>query len=125
MKKILIVDDECDVVNTLEDLFIQQGYSVFKAYNRKEAKIVIEKFAPDIILLDIKLPDGDGIDILKQIKAKTPEIDVIMITGLAEKEIALEALKYGAADYICKPIDLKYLTNSVLANVISKYRNGA
>ncbi|PIS28447.1 MAG: hypothetical protein COT43_06340 [Candidatus Marinimicrobia bacterium CG08_land_8_20_14_0_20_45_22] len=122
MKKILIVDDEFNIVELLEDLLLQKGYIVEKAYNRKQAEAAIETFQPELMLLDIKLPDGDGIEFLKQIKKNTPKIHVIMVTGLADKEIALEALKNGAADYICKPIDLLYLTNSVLANVISNYR---
>ncbi|MDD5765996.1 MAG: response regulator [Candidatus Marinimicrobia bacterium] len=122
MRKILIVDDEYDIVELLEDLLLQKGYVVEKAYNRKQAEAAIETFQPELMLLDIKLPDGDGIDFLKQIKKDTPKIDVIMVTGLSDRDIALEALKNGAVDYICKPIDLLYLTNSVLANVISNYR---
>jgi DNA-binding response OmpR family regulator len=119
--KILIVDDEHDIVELLEDLLIQKGYDVATAFTQAEAREQIEKFGPAIVLLDIKLPDGDGVSFLKEIKPKYPEMDVIMITGLADKEIALQALKNGAADYITKPIDLNYLTNSVLAKVITGF----
>lgn len=119
--KILIVDDERDIVELLEDLLLQKGYDVAKALTRAEAKAQIEAFKPSIMLLDIKLPDGDGVDFLKELRPEHPDLDVIMITGLADKEIALEALKNGAADYITKPIDLNYLTNSVLAKVVTGF----
>jgi len=119
--KILIVDDEHDIVELLEDLLLQKGYDVAKAFSQAEARAQIEAFKPSIMLLDIKLPDGDGIDFLKKIKPQYPELDIIMITGLADKEIALEALRNDAADYITKPIDLNYLTNSVLAKVITGF----
>jgi len=119
--KILIVDDEHDIVELLEDLLLQMGYNVARAFSQAEAREQIEKFKPTIILLDIKLPDGDGVEFLKEIKVDHADIDVIMITGLADKEIALRALKNGAADYITKPIDLNYLTNSVLAKVVTGF----
>ena len=119
--KILIVDDEHDIVELLEDLLLQMGYNVARAFSQAEAREQIEKFKPTIILLDIKLPDGDGVEFLKEIKVDHADIDVIMITGLADKEIALRALKNGAADYITKPIDLNYLTNSVLAKAVTGF----
>lgn len=119
--RILIVDDEHDIVELLEDLLLQKGYKVAKAYSQAEARSQIEAFKPSIMLLDIKLPDGDGVDFLKEIKPNYSELDIIMITGLADKEIALKALKNGAADYITKPIDLNYLTNSVLAKVVTGF----
>ncbi len=119
--KILIVDDEHDIVELLEDLLLQKGYDVAKAYSQAEAREQIENFGPAIMLLDIKLPDGDGVNFLKEIKPKYEGLDIIMITGLADKDIALESLKNGAADYITKPIDLNYLTNSVLAKVVTSF----
>jgi len=119
--KILIVDDEYDIVELLEDLLLHKGYNIARAFSQAEARDQIEKFKPAIILLDIKLPDGDGVEFLKEIKVDHANIDIIMITGLADKEIALRALKNGAADYITKPIDLNYLTNSVLAKVVSGF----
>lgn len=119
--KILIIDDEHEIVELLEDLLLHKGYNVARAFSQAEAREQIENFKPAIILLDIKLPDGDGVDLLKEIKVDHANIDVIMITGLADKEIALRALKNGAADYITKPIDLNYLTNSVLAKVVTGF----
>jgi DNA-binding response OmpR family regulator len=119
--KILIVDDEPEIVEILADLLEQKGYDIAKAYSQAEARIQIKEFNPSLILLDIKLPDGDGVTFLKEIKGNSAEIDVIMITGMADRDIALQALSNGAADYITKPIDLNYLINSVLAKVITGY----
>lgn len=119
--KILIVDDEHHIVELLEDLLLHKGYHIARAFSQAEARDQIEKFKPTIILLDIKLPDGDGVEFLKEIKVDHANIDIIMITGLADKEIALRALKNGAADYVTKPIDLNYLANSVLAKVVTGF----
>ncbi|HDP67336.1 MAG TPA: response regulator [Candidatus Marinimicrobia bacterium] len=119
--KILIVDDEHDIVELLEDFLLQKGYEIAKAYSQAEARTQLEAFKPAIMLLDIKLPDGDGIEFLKQIRPKYEDLGIIMITGLADKKIALDALKNGASDYIIKPIDLNYLSNSVLAKVVTGF----
>lgn len=121
MEKILIVDDEQEVAELLEELLSQFGYKTTKAFTKAQASEKLKEFAPGIVLLDIRLPDGDGISFLKEIKASQPSTEVIMITGLADREIAMEALREGAADYICKPIDLDYLANSVLAKVVTRF----
>jgi len=125
MEKILIVDDEQEVAELLDELLTQLGYETTKAYTKTQAAALLKEFNPGIVLLDIRLPDGDGIDFLKEIKAGQTETEVIMITGLADREIAMEALRQGAADYICKPIDLDYLANSVLAKVVTRYSGDA
>lgn len=125
MEKILIVDDEQEVAELLEELLTQLGYQTAKAYTKSQAAVTLDEFGPGIVLLDIRLPDGDGIEFLKEIKANQPNIEVIMITGLADRDIAMEALRQGAADYICKPIDLDYLANSVLAKVVTRYSAGS
>jgi DNA-binding NtrC family response regulator len=121
MEKILIVDDEQEVAELLDELLTQLGYETAKAYTKNQAATTLKEFKPGIVLLDIRLPDGDGIEFLKEIKATQPQTEVIMITGLADREIAMEALREGAADYICKPIDLDYLANSVLAKVVMRF----
>jgi DNA-binding NtrC family response regulator len=121
MEKILIVDDEQEVAELLDELLTQLGYETATAYTKNQAATTLKEFKPGIVLLDIRLPDGDGIEFLKEIKATQPQTEVIMITGLADREIAMEALREGAADYICKPIDLDYLANSVLAKVVMRF----
>ena len=117
MEKILIVDDEQEIAELLEEVLEQLGYKTAMAFSKAQASEVLREFEPRIVLLDIRLPDGDGISFLKEIKASQPAVEVIMITGLADRDIAIEALREGAADYICKPIDLDYLANSLLATI--------
>ena len=121
MTKILIVDDEYDIVDLLDDFLTQHGYETGRAHSKKETLEALAHSTPDIVLLDIKLPDGLGLDILRDIKKATPKVEVIMITGLSDKQIALESIRRGAADYITKPIDLNYLLSSVLSRVIFGY----
>lgn len=125
MEKILIVDDEQEIAELLEEVLEQLGYKTAKAFSKSQATEVLREFEPRIVLLDIRLPDGDGISFLKEIKASQPAVEVIMITGLADRDIAIEALREGAADYICKPIDLDYLANSLLANIVTRYNTDA
>lgn len=122
MMKILVVDNEIEVINLLLEFLRRNKYPTEKAMNCKETLEQIEKFHPDIVLLDIYLPDGGGVGLLKIIKQKYPDIIVIMVTGLIDKEIGLQSLELGAADYITKPIDLNYLETSVLAKAISSFR---
>ena len=125
MEKILIVDDEKEIAELLEEVLEQLGYKTAMAFSKAQASEVLREFEPRIVLLDIRLPDGDGISFLKEIKANHPAVEVIMITGLADRDIAIEALREGAADYICKPIDLDYLANSLLANIVTRYNTDA
>ncbi len=125
MEKILIVDDEKEIAELLEEVLEQLGYKTAMAFSKAQASEVLREFEPRIVLLDIRLPDGDGISFLKEIKASQPAVEVIMITGLADRDIAIEALREGAADYICKPIDLDYLANSLLANIVTRYNTDA
>ncbi len=121
MKKILIVDDEPEIRYLVREFLLAQGYETETAGDLKEAEEKIENFRPFLVLLDIRLPDGYGIDFLKKIKPKYPEIEIIMVTGLSDREIALEAIENGATDYITKPIDLNYLSTSVMAKILSAY----
>jgi len=116
--KILIVDDDPAVSNFLERFLTKKSYQVSTAKNGAEAIEITKKESPQLILLDIRLPEINGIEVLKEIKKINPAIGVIMITAVQEEEIAQEAMKLGADDYICKPFDLEYLENSILAKIV-------
>jgi DNA-binding NtrC family response regulator len=103
---ILIVEDEDAQRSLLAGLLIKEGYSVKEAGN---GKIAIERFKEevlDIALLDYKLPDTDGLALLKEFKEINPEVEVVMITAFGSIENAVSALKAGATEYLTKPIDL-------------------
>ncbi len=116
--KILVVDDDVMVRNFLERFLSKKSYQVDTAENGNQAIEIIKKERPHLVLLDIKMPAMNGIDVLKEIKKIDPSVGVIMITALQEEEIAQEAMRLGADDYICKPFDIDYLENSVLAKIV-------
>lgn len=106
VEKILIVDDEEHIRSLMESYLTKQGFTTYLAQNGKEAFEIITTKKPDLIFLDIQLPGMDGVEILKEVKKKYPDIAVIMISGNATEEIAKETLEIGAFEYINKPVDL-------------------
>ena len=113
---ILIVDDERDFVEVLSLRLTDAGHRVQTAYSGKEALSVLAKTEPealpdiDVVILDIKMPGMDGIETLKQIKAKYPVVEVILLTGHGAVDTAIKGLKSGAFDYFLKPADFDELT---------------
>jgi DNA-binding NtrC family response regulator len=103
MRRVLIVDDEELIRASLKSAAIEEGYDVFLAENGREALRLLEESCPDLVLLDLKLPDINGIDVLKKIKQVNEDVLVIIITGYASVESAVKAIKLGAYDYIKKP----------------------
>ena len=106
---ILVVDDEKDICDFLKDFLTEENYRTLTALNGKEGIEITRKEKPDLVLLDIKMPGMDGIEVLEQMKSIHPEIQVIMITGYGSLKTAREAMKLGAYDYITKPFDLKFI----------------
>jgi len=104
MEKILLIDDEEDIVRVLSMSLKSDGYDVVSALSGKEGLEVFKKESPDIILTDIKMPGMDGIEVLKKVKKINPETEVIIITGHGDIDTAIEALQYGASDFINKPV---------------------
>ncbi|MCX7770071.1 MAG: sigma-54 dependent transcriptional regulator [Proteobacteria bacterium] len=103
MKHILIIDDENFIRENLERILRQDSYIVFTAKDGNTGIDIINKENIDIVLLDLNLPDINGIEVLKRIKSIAPDVLVIIITGYATVDSAVEALKLGAYDYIKKP----------------------
>ena len=102
---ILVVDDDRALLDLLGRVFRKLGFRVALADNGREAIDLVEKTAPDVALLDICMPGMDGIRVLKEVKMQDPDIEVVMVTGYASLDSALESLKHGAFDYIQKPFD--------------------
>jgi DNA-binding response OmpR family regulator len=107
--KILVVDDEVKMCFTLTKLFELSNYSVAVAHNGLEALDKVDSFRPHCILLDIRMPQMNGVEVLKRVKQEHPEIVVIMTTAVVTEESRAECLKIGAAEYLIKPIDFKEL----------------
>jgi two-component system response regulator HydG len=111
--KILVVDDEVKMCFTLTKLFELCHYPVAVAHNGLEALDKIDSFQPNCILLDIRMPKMNGIDVLKKVKQEHPEIVVLMTTAVVSEESREECLKAGAAEYLIKPIDFKTLLETI------------
>ncbi|MCG8688226.1 MAG: response regulator [Desulfobacterales bacterium] len=105
--KVLIVDDEKDFVELFSLRLEGQGERVFTAFSGKQALEVLKDTSIDVVILDIRMPEMDGIDTLKQIKALHPIVEVILLTGHGSTETAVEGMKSGAFDYLMKPADFE------------------
>ena len=113
--EILIVDDNSDIRNILNELIIDAGYKTRLAANYNQALTEIDKKVPDIAILDVKLDkgDNDGIELLSHIKSKNKDVPVIIITGHANIEMAVNSLKHGAFEFVEKPFDQNRLLNFI------------
>lgn len=111
--KILIVDDEPELRSSLKEILENNGFEVWESGSGNETKQFLENVFPDVILLDLKLPDSDGLDLLPTIRRLSPDSEVIIMTGYATLESAVRATKLGAYDYIQKPVDSKRLIRSI------------
>ena len=113
--EILIVDDNSDIRNILNELLLDAGYKTRVAANYNQALREIDKKIPDVAILDVKLDkgDNDGIELLSHIKSKNKDVPVIIITGHANIEMAVNSLKHGAFEFVEKPFDQTRLLNFV------------
>lgn len=107
--KVLFVDDEVDYLETLVKRMRKRGLDVRGASSGPEALAALEQEAPDVVVLDVRMPGMDGIEILRQIKKQRPLVEVIMLTGHACLEAAKEGMQLGAFDYLMKPINIDEL----------------
>jgi signal transduction histidine kinase len=102
---ILLVDDEAGIRKVLGISLQDSGYDVHTAENGQEALRLFKEIAPPIVLTDIKMPDMDGIELLRKIKEESPDTEVIMFTGHGDMGLAIKSLKYDATDFVTKPIN--------------------
>src|SRR6266513_699368 len=113
LTRILIVDDDPEVVALLREFLERNGYAVDSAANGREGLSRIVAARPDLVLLDIRMPDMDGMRALQLARAIDPTLAVIMVTGNEDIDLARETLRAGAVDYVAKPLDLEYLARAV------------
>ncbi|HXI11449.1 MAG TPA: sigma-54 dependent transcriptional regulator [Thermoanaerobaculia bacterium] len=109
MKQILIVDDDHATSAGMADVIEEWGYEAQVKENVKSGWAAVSKLVPDVAIVDLKLPDGSGLDLLHRIKETYPDVSVIILTGHATVDSAVRALKVGAEDYVTKPVDLSRL----------------
>ena len=113
MAKILVIDDERSIRSTLEDILSFEKYKVDAASDGREGLQMIGSGKYDLVLCDIKMPDIDGMEVLRQVVESDKDVPVVMISGHADIKSAVECIKFGAYDFIEKPIDLNRLLITV------------
>ena len=115
--RVLVVDDEPVVVNSIRRILTRKGFAVEEAFSCRDALARVFTNDYDLVLLDIRMSDGSGMDVLKKIKARKPELHVVIVTGYASVDTAVEAIQTGASDYMAKPFtpdELTSMTSRVL-----------
>jgi len=115
--KILVVDDEKDICDVVRSFLEKRGYAVLTASDKEEALRLFRMEAPAVMLLDIRLQDASGLDILKEVKEQDPQTRVLMLTGLKDEENIRRAKELGADDYIAKPFTMEFLEKVVLQKI--------
>jgi DNA-binding NtrC family response regulator len=121
--RVLIVDDEEDFVVTLEKRLRKRNLEVGTALDGPQALELIKEKDFDVVVLDVKMPGMDGLEILGQIKQMKPLIEVIMLTGHASIESGIEGMKLGAFDYLMKPINIDELMAKMRSAYYKKLRS--
>jgi signal transduction histidine kinase len=111
--KVLVVDDEESVVVTIKAILQLDGYSVATTTSGARARKMVREVEYDLVLTDLRLEDGDGLDVLKAVRESYPETVTIMLTGYASLESAIQALRAGAYDYLVKPSEVEELRATV------------
>ncbi len=107
--KVMLVDDEIEFVETLLKRLKKRGLDVTSAGSGEEALSSLEGNQADVVVLDVKMPGMDGVDVLREIKSRYPLVEVIMLTGHANVEVAIQGMELGAFDYLMKPMDIDEL----------------
>ena len=105
MKRILIVDDDKDLRFNLSCILKEKGYEVIAAVDGKQALNALAQSSPDLVLLDVRLPGMDGVELLEEMKKIEKNLPIIMLTAYSDVKSAVKAMKSGAFDYITKPFD--------------------
>ena len=115
--RILVVDDEAPVREVLTEYFATEGYAVEAAGSGVEALTAIRGGRADLVLLDVRMPGLDGVQVLRRIRELDERVPVIMVTANEDVGLARETLKLGAFDYVAKPFDFDYLDRAVAAGL--------
>jgi len=113
MGKILIIDDEYSILETLEMFLTEKGHEIYTASTGAQGMMLFKRETPDVVILDIRLPDESGLDLLAKIRGSAPDARVIIITAFHDMETTIEAMKRGGYEYIPKPLDADEIENAV------------
>ena len=112
-EKVLLVDDEEEFVETLAERMRTRGMDVSTSNSGADALQLVDEEDFDVVVLDLKMPGIDGLEALKRIKHRRPDIQVVLLTGYASVANGVEAIKEGALEFLEKPVDLASLTDAI------------
>jgi len=107
--RVLVIDDDPGVRDYLEALVSRQGYQVFAAAGGEDALRDLDETRPDLVTLDVVLPGMDGLETLRELKLRVPEVPVVMLSGHGQARTIVEAMRLGAADFLRKPFEVEEL----------------
>jgi DNA-binding NtrC family response regulator len=110
---ILLIDDEAQFVETMAKRLRKRGFLVRGAGGGQEGLLRLEEEPADVVILDVGMPDMDGIQVLREIKMRFPKVQVLMLTGHADMEVAISGMAMGAFDYLMKPVELDVLVGKI------------
>jgi two-component system chemotaxis response regulator CheY len=113
MAKVLLVDDAAFMRMRCAKVLNKLGHTVVEAENGLQALEVFDREKPELVLLDITMPEMDGIEALKAIKQRSPASKVAMVSAMGQQDMVLEAIKSGAADFVLKPFDEERLVSAI------------
>jgi two-component system, response regulator, stage 0 sporulation protein F len=113
MKKILIVDDQYGIRVLLSELFKKEGYQTLQAANGMTAIELVKQECPDLVILDLKMPGMDGLEVFKNLKKFNEEVNVIFMTAYGELQLVQEFMKLGAITHFAKPFDIEEVCRTV------------
>jgi DNA-binding NtrC family response regulator len=111
--KVLLVDDEAEFLDTLVKRIKKRDVNVTGVESGEKALAFLGEQAVDVVVLDVRMPGMDGIETLRELKKRHPLVEVIMLTGHASLEVAIEGMELGAFDYLMKPIDIDELIKKI------------
>lgn len=118
---ILLVDDEANILATLSETLVASGFDVRTCKSGQEALSCLTAHRPEVMVTDLRMPDLNGLDLLKQVREQHPDLPVVILTGFGDMKSAVDALRLGAFDYLQKPIDAERLVQT-LKNGLERHR---
>lgn len=121
-KRLLIVDDEVDLVENIAWYFTEQGYNVLQAYHGLEALEVVKKNDIDCVVADIRMPNMNGVEFIKQCRELKYEFPFIFLTAFRSKDLMLEALNYSAFDFLDKPFKMEHMEDVIERAIASSIK---
>ena len=120
MSRILIVDDDEEILEFIKTQVESLGETAIVANGGQSALRLVEREKPDLVLLDVMMPDLNGIETLKKIRSRWPDIPVIMVTACDQVWERQKAMEEGAVDYITKPLDIDYFKFSIMSELLGE-----